>query len=66
MSASALHSHLQLLEVERMYASLHLADDDHYMADLLDEIASARAAYVTQAITEIATLRGALWGPQLG
>jgi hypothetical protein len=36
------------------------------MADLEDEIAAARSAYVGAAVTEIASLRAELSGPQLG
>jgi hypothetical protein len=36
------------------------------LADLDEEIASTRDAYVGAAVTEIATLRAALSGPQLG
>jgi hypothetical protein len=36
------------------------------MADLYDEIAEVSAAYVGAAVTEIATLRAELFGPQVG
>jgi hypothetical protein len=36
------------------------------MADLDEEIAATRHAYIGAAITDIATLRGELSGPQLG
>jgi hypothetical protein len=36
------------------------------MADLAGEIAVTHTAYVGAAVTEIATLRGELFGPQLG
>jgi len=36
------------------------------MADLRDEIAAASHAYVGAAVTEIATLRAQLSGPQVG
>jgi hypothetical protein len=37
-----------------------------YMADLDDEIAEVSDAYVGAAVTEIATLRAELFGPQMG
>jgi hypothetical protein len=36
------------------------------MRDLEDDLLAAREAYVGVAVTEIATLRGELFGPQLG
>jgi hypothetical protein len=59
--------HLQLLEEERALAlEAGLGVDLAYMADLEDEIAATHAAWVGAAVTEIATLRGQLSGPQLG
>ena len=43
-----------------------LADVPAYAADLEGEIENKRAAYTTSAITEIASLRSALSGPQVG
>jgi hypothetical protein len=43
-----------------------LADHPAYQADLAEEMAWAEAAYVTAAVTEIATLRAQLTGPQVG
>ena len=37
-----------------------------YMADLDDEIAEVTAAYTGAAVTEMATLRGELFGLQVG
>ena len=37
-----------------------------YMAELNQQIAATHSAYVGAAVTEIATLRGQLSGPQLG
>jgi hypothetical protein len=37
-----------------------------YMADLDEEIAVTRSAYVGAAVTEIASLRAQLSGPQFG
>ena len=67
MSANEMQSQLQELQIERALASLEgLADQAAYMADLDQEIAAARFAYVGAAVTEIATLRAQLSGPQLG
>ena len=67
MSAIEMQSQLQELQIERALASLEgLADQASYMADLDHEIAAARFAYVGAAVTEIATLRAQLSGPQLG
>ena len=43
-----------------------LAANAAYMADLEDEIAERSDAYVGAAVTAIATLRAALFGPQVG
>jgi hypothetical protein len=43
-----------------------LAADGAYMADLDDEIAACRAAYVGAAVTEIAVMRGELSGALAG
>jgi hypothetical protein len=37
-----------------------------FMSDLDDELAAVREAYVGAAVTEIATLRAELSGPQAG
>lgn len=67
MSAIEMQTQLQELQAERALASLEgLADLDSYMADLDNEIAVTRHAYVGAAVTEIATLRAQLSGPQLG
>jgi hypothetical protein len=47
-------------------ASEGLAANALYMADLDDEIAELSDAYVRAAVTEIATLRAALFGTQVG
>jgi hypothetical protein len=55
------------LKVDRALASMAgLASDSAYMADLRHEIAAASHAYVGAAVTEIATLRAQLSGPQVG
>lgn len=62
-----LHIRLKELLAERVLASNQgLAAHSAYMADLELEIAEVRAAYVGAAVTEIAVLRGALFGPQEG
>lgn len=67
MSTPELHDHLLALEAERATAALHgLTADPGYMADLQDEVDAVRAAYTCAAVTEIATLRGQLGGPQVG
>jgi hypothetical protein len=61
--ASSVRQHLQVLEAER--ATAHLAGlnfDPGYMEDLQAEIEGYRIAYVGVAVTEIATLRGELFG----
>ena len=67
MFAAEIHTHLQELQAERALASIEgLASDSAYMADLDQDIAQARDAYVGAAVTEIATLRAQLSGPQVG
>ena len=67
MFATEMHIQLQELEAERALAAIEgLASNPAYMADLDDEIAATRSAYVGAAVTEIATLRGELNGRQLG
>jgi hypothetical protein len=67
MSAAEIHLHLHQLQAERILASLEgLPSDAAYMADLADEIAATRHAYVGAAATEIAELRAELSGPQIG
>jgi len=67
MSAIEMQIHLQDLQSERALASIEgLAGNSAYMADLDHEIATTRSAYVGAAVTEIATLRAQLSGPQVG
>jgi len=62
-----LHIRLKELLAERFLASSDAgAADSAYTADLNDEIAEVSHAYVGAAVTEIAVLRGELFGPQLG
>ncbi len=59
--------HLMLLHEERALAiEAGLSADLAYMDDLEDEIAATRAAWIGAAVTEIASLRGQLGGPQYG
>ena len=70
MLAIEMHIRLKELQAERMLASsAGLAADTAYMAyitDIDDEIAEVSDAYVGAAVTEIATLRAELFGPQVG
>jgi hypothetical protein len=67
MSALQIQHHLQALHVERALASAEgLAGQPAYMADLNREIVVTSRAYVGAAVTEIATLRAELFGPQRG
>jgi hypothetical protein len=67
MSAIEMQSQLRELESKRALASIEgLQSDSAYMADLDGQIAATRNAYVGAAVTEIATLRAELSGPQLG
>jgi hypothetical protein len=67
MSAIEMQTHLQQLEAERALALIEgLGNSAAYMADLDDEIAATRHAYVAAAVTEIAVMRAELSGPLLG
>jgi hypothetical protein len=67
MLAIEIQIRLKELQAERMLAASEgLAANALYMADLDDEIAELSDAYVGAAVTEIATLRGALFGTQVG
>jgi hypothetical protein len=62
-----LRDRLNRLFAERQAAELEgLSAVEAYMADLEDEIAATHAALVGMAVTEIATLRGELFGAQWG
>ena len=62
-----LHEHLGLLLAERALAAVEgLAGNRTYMADLDEEIAATRAAYVGAAVTDIALLRAGLSGRLVG
>ena len=60
-------THLADLREELAAArAVGLADHPAYKADLAEELAWAQAAYVTAAVTEIASFRAQLSGPQEG
>lgn len=61
VSAIEVHDYLLALEAERSFAA-----DPRYIAFLDGEIHAAASAYVGAAVTEIATLRAELFGPQVG
>lgn len=66
-SALEVQARLSELLLERALAKVEGLDrQDGYMADLEDEIAATRTAWVGTAVTEIATLRAELFGPQRG
>jgi hypothetical protein len=67
MSAIEMQIHLHELQAERALASIEgLASQRAYMLDLDNEITATREAYIAAAVTEIATLRAELSGPQTG
>jgi hypothetical protein len=66
-SAIEIHAHMQELQAERALASIEgLAVNSAYTADLDGEIEATARAYVGAAVTEIATFRAELAGPQVG
>jgi hypothetical protein len=66
-SAIEIHTHLLELQAERALASIEgLAASSGYMADLEGEIEATARAYIGAAVTEIATFRAELSGPQVG
>jgi hypothetical protein len=67
MTAIDVKRRLALLFEERGLArAAGLGEDPAYMADLEDEIRTTSAAWVGAALTEIASMRGMLSGPQVG
>lgn len=65
--SAAIRARLLELARERLEAeSAGLDRDPAYMADLTEEVATLRAAFVGAAVTEIAVLRGELFGRELG
>jgi hypothetical protein len=67
MTASDARLELHRLHAERLDAAdAGLASNELYMAELETDIEASSVAYVALAVTEIATLRAELSGPQLG
>jgi hypothetical protein len=67
MTTIELRTQLLALEAERAAAvAWGLADIPAYRDDLEGEIEVWRSAYTSAAVTEIASLRSALSGPQVG
>jgi hypothetical protein len=67
MTTTELRNQLKALEAERAAAAeWGLAGVPAYINDLDGEIEIWRAAYTSAAVTEIASLRSALSGPQVG
>jgi hypothetical protein len=60
-TANEVHDYLVALQAERTFTA-----DPAYLAFLDDEIEATSSAYVGAAVTEIATLRAELFGPQVG
>jgi hypothetical protein len=66
-TAADLRDYLAQLQAERALASLEGLDRNAtYLADLGEAMAEAEHAYVGAAVTEIASLRAEISGPQLG
>jgi hypothetical protein len=67
MLPSEIRAHLLELAHERLAAeALGMRADGAYMVDLEEEIAIYRRALVGAAVTELAILRGELFGRQFG
>jgi len=67
MTATDARNRLQLLQAERLDAvEAGLGSNELYMTDLQNDIAASQVAYVSLAVTEIATLRAQLGAPQVG
>jgi hypothetical protein len=67
MTSADMKHALQRLMSERSYATASpLGGNAVYMDDLEADLAAAEEAYVGLAVTEIATLRAELSGPQRG
>ena len=67
MSAFDARLELHRLQAERLDAAdAGLGENAIYMDDLATDIEASRIAYVALAVTEIATLRAELSGPQVG
>lgn len=67
MTSTQINERLNRLFLERLEAEVAgLAGCREYMDDLADEIAECREELVAAAVTEIAVLRGELFGRQAG
>ena len=67
VSALEIRAYLTRLRLERVEAKeIGLSECDAYMTELDDEIAHSSSAFVGAAVTEVATLRGELFGCQVG
>ncbi len=69
MSPALEHARTHLADLrEELAAAIEvgLADHPAYQADLREEMEIAEAAYVVAAVTEIASFRAQLGGPQVG
>ena len=67
MTAHELREEVARLEAERALAISAGIDKAHaYMADLEEELEIFRSAFMVEAVGEIATLRGELFGRQVG
>jgi hypothetical protein len=67
MTATDARQQLHRLQAERLDAvDAGLGENELYMADLESDILASRVAYVALAVTEIASLRAQLSGPQRG
>jgi hypothetical protein len=67
MTTYELRNHLLTLSAERAAASLAGLDNEGpYLDDLRAEIEAAHHAFVGAAVTEIASFRAQLSGPQIG
>ncbi len=67
LPALEVRSHLLQLHGERSLAlSTGVADIEAYITDLDEEIEVWRRLYAVAAVTEIATLRAELFGPNVG
>ena len=67
LTSTELQEELRLLYAERLLAEMAgLASDPAYMHDLSDDISAHESAFTGVVVTEIATLRAELSGPQVG
>lgn len=67
LTAAEVRGHLLKLQAERALAvETGVAEASLYAADIDEEIELSREIYVAAAVTEIATLRAEISGPQTG